>query len=257
MNMKAFLRALGAVLAVTMTPAAQPQRTDAPQTIPVVISKYRVKPGSTQVFQELIKKYGDGHKQLGRAFFMVWRTSMGDQYEYTVLSDIPGVGMLDEPSPLVKAFGEREALSMSYRLSQCLDGLTRMWHIHPEQSIWSQQDFRRARVGEISLRNGSALTEYNREQTKVAAKVREAGRKNYWLLHLDYGGDDYRVLLITPVDKYADLSGTDFGLTRLVGAEEAERITAMREKVTASRHAYLWSYLPELSFRKDALAPPK
>lgn len=148
-------------------------------------------------------------------------------------------------------------MDLSYRLSQCLDGLTRqVWHIHPEQSIWSAQDFRVARITELGLRNSAAVGEHNRAQTKVAAKAREAGRKNAWMLHLDYGGDDYRALSITPFDKWADIQA-DFSLSKLMGAEEAKKVTAIRNEATLSRHVYIWTYRPDLSYRKDGLFDAK
>ncbi len=255
--MRMFLRSLTVLWALTLTPAAQTQDPNATRTIPVAILKYRVKPGSTGAFQDVMKKYREARKQTDRAFFLVWRTQMGDTYEYITMGDMTGLEAFDQPRSLAKAFGERGALDLSYRLSQCVDGVTRqMWHIHPEQSIWSEQAFRVARVTEIGLRDSQAVGEHNRAQTKVRGKQREKGTKNAWTLHLDYGGDDYRVLSIRPFDNYAEI-GRDEPLSKLMGAGEAKEISAVRQKVTASRHVYLWSYLPDLSFRKSDLPSPK
>lgn len=239
------------LLALLLAPAAVAQVPPA-NTIPVMIGKYRVKPGHVRTFEELMKSYSEAFKKEGRAFHMVWRTFMGDQYEFISMAAIPGLETFDRPGPLGKALGEGRAAEWGMRLAQCIDGVTRqVWHIHPEQSIWSEQNFRGARVTELSLRSGSALTEHNRAQTKVAAKMKETGRKNYWLLHLDYRGDDYRLLSITPFEKYADARAGS--LSALVGAEESKKIVAMREQVTASRHVYLWGYRRDLSFRTSEL----
>lgn len=234
-----------------LTPAVWAQ---SPQgTVPLVVRKYKVKPGSVRAFEEVVRKYRDAFKDQGRAFYMTWRTSMGDSYEYTVLAAIPGIVAFDSPSPLIKAFGERDAMEIGYRMAQFVDGTTQqLWHLHREQSIWSAQDFKGARITEIGLRNAEAGREHSRVQEPVVAKLREAGRKNYWTVHLDYGGDDFRALMITPFDTYGELE-QPLSLSKLVGPEEAKKIVAIRDKTTRFRNVYLWSYRPDLSYRSAEL----
>ena len=218
-------------------------------TKPVIMTTYKVKPGHVSTFEEVIKKYRDAQEKAGRQSYMVWRGMMGDAYEFTVMMDVPGIEVFEGQSPSLKAYGERGSLDLANRLSLCLDGSTsQMWHLHPDQSIVSAQDFRFARANFVALRQGGA-NEENADQRKSAAGLRAAGGKNLWTLHLDYGGDDDMALYITPVDKLADLDKIPT-LTQTLGAEESKRITAGREQRRRSRHPYLWRYRPELSFRK-------
>lgn len=237
------------LLAALATLPALFAQSESTAPVPVLISKYQVKPGATLAFEDLVKKYAEAYKKAGRQHYMVWRTAMGDQYEYITMTDFPGLAAFDGPAPTTKAFGERGAAELGTRLALCISGVTRqLWHLHSDQSIVSAQDFKLARVTELSLRGSSAVTEHNNIQRKLIPAMKTAGRKNAWLLHLDYGGDDYRVLSIMPFEKYAD-AAVPQSLTSLVGAEESKRIVATRAQITVTRNAYLWAYRPELSFR--------
>lgn len=237
-----------AIFLLAFLPAALAQ-TPTPQ---LTVTKYTVKPSSVDAFEGVMKKFSDAFKKAGREYYMVFRTSQGDRNEYTVLASIPGIETFDRPSPLVPAYGEVGSLRLTRQLSDAVSSSTRQtWHMHPDMSIVSAQDFKIARVTEIALRNGAALSTANAIDKKLSSEMKKAGRKNAWLFHLDYGGDDYRSLYIAPFDSFADLKAADTGpsLTKLVGAEEAKKIAAARGEYTRFRNVYIWSYRPELSFR--------
>jgi hypothetical protein len=237
------------ILLLALLPAALAQ-TPAPPTQPLLVTRYIVKPNSTASFEEAQKKISEANRKAGREFYMVFRTSLGARNEYIVLTSIPGLEAFDGPAPSQTAYGDLSA-HINRQLNDALESSTRqIWHMHPDMNIVSAQDFKIARVTEIALRNRAAISTANAIDRKLRAEMKKAGRKNAWLLHLDYGGDDYRSLYITPFDNYADLKANGSGsLDKLVGAEEAKKITAAREEYTRFRSVYIWSYRPELSFR--------
>ena len=240
---------LGILLAAVIAAPAYPQADQTQSNRPVRIATYKVKPGSIAAFEDVMKKHREAHKKAGREFFMVWRGFMGDRYEFTTMTAISGLGVYDGPNPFVQAFGEGGAVALQNRLDQCLDGSTaQLWHLHPDQSIVSAQDFQYARVVDMVLRSDSAGLEHSAMQRKVVGAQGAAGMKNFWTLNLDYGGDDYRILYITPVDNLSALAAAP-NLTKLMGAAEAAKISAAREQSTLSRRPYIWSYRPELSYR--------
>ena len=246
--MRTYSRILTTAAAVLFL-AAPSVFSQSPQgTKPVIMTTYKVKPGFVSTFEEVIKKYRDAQEKAGRRYYMVWRGMMGNAYEFTVMMDVPGIEVFEGQSPSLRAYGERGSIDLSNRLSLCLDGTTsQMWHLHPDQSIISVQDFRFARANFVALRQGAA-NEENADQRKIAVALRAAGGKNLWTHHLDYGGDDDMALYITPVDKLADLDKIPT-LTQTLGVEESKRISAARQQRRRSRHPYLWRYRPELSFR--------
>lgn len=237
---------IAALLAIVPGASAQENRS----TRPVLMRTYKVKPGHVTAFEDVIKKYGDVFRKSGREFYMVWRGMAGDLYEYNTMSDIKGLEIFDEPNILARELGERTSVLLSMQMAQALDGVTqRIWHLHPEQSIITADKFKYARANFVALRNISAQREEGADQKKVTDALRAAGGKNYWTLHLDYGGDDYLALYLTPVEKVAELKSPRT-LTTLLGADESKRITTGREQRTRTRHPYIWQYRADLSFRK-------
>jgi len=108
------LLALFSVAALCLTAQAQ-------QTPPPLIQVVRVvvKPDRAAEWREIAKQISEAHEKGGGGFRHVWRSRVGNPYEYAIVTPRENYASLDVPGPTRKGMSEAERARLVARRSQC------------------------------------------------------------------------------------------------------------------------------------------
>jgi len=244
MGEKTVFAAVTCALAVSFTAVAQPT--------PALLSVARVivKPERAAEWREIEVKYTEAYKKGGGTLRVVYQSTEGNPYEYTVITALPGYAAMDGTSPYVKGSSEAAIAGLSARRNQCIMSVrTTMERPLPDLAIMTpgSEPPKRRRVVRTTVRPGMMDQYLEVLKNELVPALKKGGVKWFRARVVEYGGSRNQVTTGSGFNDWAEMDGPSV-LEKALGKDAAAAWLKKISGMISSSEYLIYTYRPELSY---------
>jgi hypothetical protein len=236
-----------ATAGMAQTPAPAPP----PQTSQLTI--VHVKPDMGAAWQEYLKNDANpAVVKSGVTRRQVWTTAtLGEGGEYLIVTPVPDLSQLDEPTPLFKAIGqEGQAALMAKRQRLIIDSRSMLITARPELGVAAAPDYQ-AKLG-VSSRTIVAqghTADFLKNTKELSAVIAKTNAKGVYVNQVGIGGNPNEFITLVLFDSFADIN--NFPAAYAKAAAEA-KLTPAPAGTVVNTEWRAYRYARELS-----IIPPR
>lgn len=217
-----------------------------------LVTVVRVKPDMLTEWVDLQKnEVAPAQKKGGVKSRTVWATSVGNAFEYTIITPFDKWALMDSPNPVVTALGAEAAARLNAKVRKCIE---------------SQRSYLTNRVDEFDIPAGDALVmrstvrrvpagkmqdylSYHRTDVLPAQKKAKADGKiaGATVAVRGAGAQANELTTTTYYSKFADMDGGN-PVAAAVGQEAAAKIGAKGDAIATTIQTVVRRRMADLSF---------
>ena len=216
-----------------------------------VITITTIKPEARMEYEALQKQVTAAYRKAEIPSRALLQTVLGNLYEYVSISPITKFADMDGASPLERGLGKEGAAALASKIAACATSMHRMLSRElPDLSINTQtsEPPALAMVTSIHLAPGRAQDFAAWVKSDYLPAAKKAEVKNLWISGPVHGGDPEERIVVMPLKAMADFDAGPF-LTRALGPEGAQKVTAKTAGIVESRSYRVVRYRTDLSYR--------
>jgi hypothetical protein len=240
-----FATSLGLVF-LSLTASAQ----NAPALL--AVARVQVKPDRLGEFMDVEKQYTTAYKKGGGTLRAVYRSAVGNPFEFLVIAAVPNYAAFDGKSPYAKGTTETELARLAARRDQCVDGV-RTTYERPVNDLsfntpGAPQPARVA-VVRVAVRGEMVPQFLATVKEELVPAMKKAGQSSFLARRVEWGGSQNIFSFRSPVGKFADLDG-DNPLVKGLGREAAAKLGTKLASM-GNAEFFIYNYVPELSLQQQ------
>jgi hypothetical protein len=220
------------------------------QNAPTLLSvaRVQVKPDRVGEWVDVEKQYTAAYKKGGGTLRVVYQGSVGNPFEFLIISAVPNYAALDGKSPYVKGATETELARMANRRAQCTDSV-RTTYERPLADLGfttpGAPQPSKVVVTRVNVRPDMTEQFIATVKNELIPALKKAGETSLLARRVAWGGSRSIFTFRSPLGKFADLDG-DSPLVKGLGRDGAAKLGAKLTSMSSSEWM-IYNYIPELS----------
>jgi hypothetical protein len=220
------------------------------QNAPVLLSvaRVQVKPDRLGEFMDVEKQYAAAYKKGGGTLRAVYRSAVGNPFEFLVIAAMPNYEALDGKSPYAKGATETDLARMAARRAQCVDSV-RTTYERPMNDLGFNSPGApqpaRVTVVRVTVRPEMVEQFMGTVKNELVPALKKAGQSSLLARRVQWGGSQNVFTFRSPLGKFADLDG-DSPLIKGAGREGGAKLGAKLASM-GNAEFFIYNYVPDLS----------
>lgn len=214
-------------------------------------ARVQVRPDRAAEYRDIEKQYSEAFKKGGGEFRYVFQGTLGNPYEFLVLSSLPNYAALDsEKSPYAKGLAEGDLARLSARRSQCTESVRTSIHRRlPEQSIVTAGAPmpKYLRMTRLRVQQGKADQFMAMIKDDMLPALKQAGVKMYRVRRAEYGASRNEFVTVYAMEKFGELDEQS-ALAKALGPDGFRKWLEKSSAIVAYSEYLVYTVRPELSW---------
>lgn len=215
------------------------------------VNRVVVKPDRLNEFIDIETKIREASQKGGLPWRNVWRSYLGQAYEFVIVTPLENYAARDTPPPVTKGLKEGELASLMARRAQCIESsrmtierpLPDLSIANPNAAIPPMIRMIRTRV-----RPGMADQYIALMKDELLPAYKKIGMPGYRMRRIEWGGSRNDFTTNMPMDKMAELDG-DSWVVKALGQDGARKYLDKVSQLISASEYMVYRHQPALSIR--------
>lgn len=213
------------------------------------ISRVTVKPDRVGEWLDIQKQYLEAYKKGGGSWMTVWRNTVGNPYEFLVITPLDNYAQRDGQSATQKGMAEGDLARLNARRNQATESVRSTIERPLAELTYVKEGAappKMLRVNHTRVRPGMA-DQYITLMKDLVAAYKKAGVPAFRVRRVEYGGSRADFHTAMPMEKWAELDGQSVAIKALGEAGFKTWSDKLNQTISFSEYM-IYSYVPDASF---------
>jgi hypothetical protein len=213
------------------------------------ISRVTVKPDRLGEWLDIQKQYMEAYKKGGGLWMTVWRNSIGNPYEFLVITPLDNYSQRDGQSPTQKGMAEGDLARLSARRNQATESVRTTIEKPVAELTYVKEGAappKMLRVNHTRVRPGMA-DQYIALMKELVTAYKKVGVPAFRVRRIEFGGSRQDFHTGMPMEKWAELDGQSIAIKALGEAGFKTWSEKIYQTISFSEYM-IYSFVPDASF---------